>query len=942
MRRERVAGSRPTAIFSNSSSPSTVQAPGKKQGSNWKEVIRVNIEDFEEIKRETLRFKDIMEEGVVLALEKNNTNIIRYAKNRLEQIKRCLDDELISKVVAGDIKAQEVALEKLMLTNWEGPIIKFSDKKLQNRLEKGESLHSRFIRNCDEWVDENVLNMVKNGCEEGLRMATNQAHYKSLRNMKALRNPKPEEGVSLGDRDEEARREILKYWFLLESDLVNALIKGNTSLIYEAKQEVDYLKQKMGQKLIEEGLKGEEDALCDIHSQLLKEGHWTQAGPSEIHGMYPGSKRVKSKAKVESAMGYPTSNKPTDEEIQDEANLRRVLLEKKASNHRKPHIKNSILIDFIASHSEKIEGSILKEALRGDEKAMWFALGQIHHKSLEVKASFPAAPCGVDENIDDKNRVGKALNQDCGQSDKTTRMDVKEEKYDSSCSKRPLNSISEQRHSEEATPPQDIQNTQQDFQEKEIQEVQDDNLENHAIKGCDSSKDVEKDSGTIINHEIPGDHDADKTHVSFHKASLDIIVEEEEVITPIIQNSHLGAIIIEKQRLEQDRKLDTLEAYKPLEPHSEPEESLGSLINLGKQEVSGKQATVKAIELTSSDIEDSSGSLINPVTPPSLSPLRETLETYQTQVNSVEQTQVTLVPLLEGIQYDNNDWDLKWKSREASSEEGTCSQTSASQKSVILDDDEAATQNALQRQEEETAILLSHIDKIRIKSNRGRPCKGYKKTKVIKAFKLPRRRKSKVKQMGLPVILPHNGRLDEARLVYDSALHMGLIPINSEEIQEWKTQIETDHWGAYEAIRFQEEFQQEEDVLEVLQLFNTLHSNNFQIDITERSITRIPVGQNSTAVFLARFGMENLRVFAETPGSFGEKQYWLDRDMGLLFSSAPPPNYDLGEVIDADEPSSPVELMLSRVNTELVPAVNTMWSFLALPKRVCNAIYAWF
>ncbi|WOG95429.1 hypothetical protein DCAR_0414748 [Daucus carota subsp. sativus] len=161
-------------------------------------------------------------------------------------------------------------------------------------------------------------------------------------------------------------------------------------------------------------------------------------------------------------------------------------------------------------------------------------------------------------------------------------------------------------------------------------------------------------------------------------------------------------------------------------------------------------------------------------------------------------------------------------------------------------------------------------------------------------------------------------------------------------IQEWKTQIETDHWGAYEAIRFQEEFQQEEDVLEVLQLFNTLHSNNFQIDTTERSITRIPVGQNSTAVFLARFGMENLRVFAETPGTFGEKQYWLDRDMGMLFSSAPPPNYDLGEVIDADEPSSPVELMLSRVNTELVPAVNTMWSVLTLPKRVCKAIYAWF
>ncbi|WOG92218.1 hypothetical protein DCAR_0311481 [Daucus carota subsp. sativus] len=150
---------------------------------------------------------------------------------------------------------------------------------------------------------------------------------------------------------------------------------------------------------------------------------------------------------------------------------------------------------------------------------------------------------------------------------------------------------------------------------------------------------------------------------------------------------------------------------------------------------------------------------------------------------------------------------------------------------------------------------------------------------------------------------PMNGRSKlQATLwgIYYGALHC-------HQIKEWKTQIETDHW-----------------------------------DTTERTITRIPVGQNSTVVFLARFGMENMKVFAETPGSFGEKQYWLDRDMGLLFSSAPPANYDLGEVIDADVPSSPVALMLNRANTEVVHAASSMWSFLSLPKRVCKAIYAWF
>ncbi|KAL1811382.1 hypothetical protein ACET3Z_021447 [Daucus carota] len=185
---------------------------------------------------------------------------------------------------------------------------------------------------------------------------------------------------------------------------------------------------------------------------------------------------------------------------------------------------------------------------------------------------------------------------------------------------------------------------------------------------------------------------------------------------------------------------------------------------------------------------------------------------------------------------------------------------------------------------------------------------------------------------------PMNGKTKlQATLwgIYHGALHC-------HQIKEWKTQIETDHWGAYEAIRFQEEFQQEDDITEVIQLFNTLHSNNFQIDTTERSITRIPVGQNSTAVYLARYGLENMKVFAETPGSFGEKQFWLERDMGLLYSSVPPANFGMGEVIDADEPVAAAEGVLNRENTDVEQAELAKWSLLSLPKRVGKAIYAWF
>lgn len=94
-----------------------------------------------------------------------------------------MDQETLKKVAEGDAVAVEAALEKLLECSWEGPIVKFADHNLQKRLEKGESTHMNFILQCERWVDENVMKMVKEGCDEGLRMATNQTHYKSLRNM---------------------------------------------------------------------------------------------------------------------------------------------------------------------------------------------------------------------------------------------------------------------------------------------------------------------------------------------------------------------------------------------------------------------------------------------------------------------------------------------------------------------------------------------------------------------------------------------------------------------------------------------------------------------------------------------------------------------------------------------------------------------------------------
>lgn len=167
--------------------------------------------------------------------------------------------------------------------------------------------------------------------------------------------------------------------------------------------------------------------------------------------------------------------------------------------------------------------------------------------------------------------------------------------------------------------------------------------------------------------------------------------------------------------------------------------------------------------------------------------------------------------------------------------------------------------------------------------------------------------------------------------IYHGALHC-------HELEKWKTHIETDHWGALEALSFQEEMPQQEDVQEVLRLFNTVHSNNFKIGTTEREITRIPIVQNGTAAYLVRYGLEHMNSFAETPGSFGEKQFMLDRDMGLLFDSHPPANFGMGEVIDGDAPQASSGVTTCQVHEEVVPLY---WRFLSLPARVCKAVVSW-
>lgn len=121
------------------------------------------------------------------------------------------------------------------------------------------------------------------------------------------------------------------------------------------------------------------------------------------------------------------------------------------------------------------------------------------------------------------------------------------------------------------------------------------------------------------------------------------------------------------------------------------------------------------------------------------------------------------------------------------------------------------------------------------------------------------------------------------------------------------THIETTNFQIYETVRAQEHFILEDHQLEAYSLFNTVYANHFEEGSTDRRISCIPAQMNSTAAYLAEYGMNNLTEFAEAQGLFGDLKYHLDRDMGMVIAAPVHevmPNFGLGEVIDGPPPKS--------------------------------------
>lgn len=110
---------------------------GGKLPTKWEEVVAISVSRSEEIKKEARQLGVLLDKEIWAAMEANNMGILRYVVNRLTRIKRCLDSQTLEQVKRGYGKATERAMRKLLLYNWEGPIVKFWMRKRRRRLLNG-------------------------------------------------------------------------------------------------------------------------------------------------------------------------------------------------------------------------------------------------------------------------------------------------------------------------------------------------------------------------------------------------------------------------------------------------------------------------------------------------------------------------------------------------------------------------------------------------------------------------------------------------------------------------------------------------------------------------------------------------------------------------------------------------------------------------------------
>ena len=169
------------------------------------------------------------------------------------------------------------------------------------------------------------------------------------------------------------------------------------------------------------------------------------------------------------------------------------------------------------------------------------------------------------------------------------------------------------------------------------------------------------------------------------------------------------------------------------------------------------------------DIEETSNSLINPLTP-----RLHTLHDYI--INSKQATELvsTHSPGREdATQFVTRHWIPREKESSPSKQLFSSDELSVIEDSSLI---------SMENDTLDHAEVLEAMQKLKVKTKRGRPRKAVSK-KMNKFFTLPRKKKSKAKGVGLKQISHFclNNSLTEEKSVFETGVLMGLIPLDSKE-----------------------------------------------------------------------------------------------------------------------------------------------------------------
>lgn len=75
--------------------------------------------------------------------------------------------------------------------------------------------------------------------------------------------------------------EIRRFWFLLDRELYQAILK----LLHTATAKINFFKGVINLQLLEDGINGEEEALCNINSFLHNNGWWMKASNLNVRDL---------------------------------------------------------------------------------------------------------------------------------------------------------------------------------------------------------------------------------------------------------------------------------------------------------------------------------------------------------------------------------------------------------------------------------------------------------------------------------------------------------------------------------------------------------------------------------------------------------------------------------------------------------------------------------